>query len=73
MTVELDKADLVALVEGSSCPWDQQWHDRLTHMGVGSYTGGFVDKWSWSTSGLERLTEDQLWQLYTMIKAANAR
>lgn len=62
MTIELNKDDLVTLVNGSEPPYGQM--NKYVKMGVGSYIGGFVDRWSWDEFALEELTEEQLYNIF---------
>lgn len=65
MTVELNKDDLKSLVMGTS-PYYNAFTNPLVKK-CGSYTGGFVEKWSWN-SQLDKLSEKQLWDLYKTCK-----
>lgn len=64
--INLDKGDLVTLVLGSS-PYYSVFEEPLIKK-CGSFTGGFVEKWSWSRSTLEQLTEEELYQIYIICK-----
>lgn len=68
MTVELDKNTLVSLVKGS-CPNYNIFDNPLVKKS-GRYTGGFHDKWDWDRVVLENLTEEKLWELYSLCKSS---
>jgi len=64
---QLDKADLCLLVQGIGIGGYDNIQ-TLSYMGLGSWTGGFVDKWTWSNAGLNSLSEASLWDLYNKLK-----
>jgi hypothetical protein len=45
MTVELDKEDLISIVMGRTPTYSLFEHPLVKE--CGSYTGGFVDRWTW--------------------------
>jgi hypothetical protein len=55
MTVELNKDDLITLVNGLEAP--NELMTKYKKLGIGSYTGGFVDEWRWDKYGLKELSE----------------
>jgi hypothetical protein len=67
MTIELNKNDLISLVKGVSPSYAAMQHHTISPLG--SYTGGFHDKWYWHTYKLEELTEEQLYNLYKFLKS----
>lgn len=68
MKIEVDKKDLVRLICGISLTYKQM--EEIGGLGLGSYTGGFHDKWDWYPWSLEKYTEDELYALYLKIKKA---
>ena len=66
MTVELDKTDLLALINGKE-PYYKAFDVEIIKEN-GSYCGGFVDKWRWDPIALQRLSEKELYELYTICK-----
>lgn len=58
--VELDKEDLICLVNGVDFSYIIPDLARK----YGTWTGGFVDKWDWEKEELRKLTEEQLLELY---------
>lgn len=66
MLVNLDKEDLVNLVISQSPSYDDM--DKLKKCGLGRYWGGFNDRWEWSRSALEKLSEEALLDLYSMLQ-----
>ena len=68
MNINLSKEDLVNLVMGTS-PYSYELTTYLEkQLGLGNYTGGFVDKWTWSEHALRQLTEEQLYAVYQKVK-----
>ena len=66
MTIEVDKKDLVNLIAGTSLP-SYDYINEFTQIGVGYYVGGFCDRWEWNKSGLEKLDENTLLEIYRKI------
>jgi hypothetical protein len=66
MLVFLGKNDLVCLVMGTS-PSYEVMSDTMVKEN-GTYCGGFKDEWQWDKYKLEKLTEEELWQLYNICK-----
>jgi len=66
MTLELSKRDLVSLVKGVEPHYDVM--DNFIVKKCGSYIGGFNDRWVWSPSNLNELTEHQLLHLYILCR-----
>lgn len=67
MTVDLDKHDLISLVKGIDPPYSLFEHPLVKE--CGSYSGGFSDRWTWHTYKLKELTEETLYNLYSLIKS----
>ena len=65
MIVELNKEDLISLVKGIKP--DYKWFKEPLVSRCGNYVGGLVDDWFWN-SNLEDLSEEELWELYTICK-----
>ncbi len=66
MNVDLDKEDLRRLVKGIVPHYSAMNDPRIKVLGT--YTGGFVDKWFWNDDVLKKLTEKGLWKLYNLCK-----
>ncbi len=66
MTADLDKRDLVSLVAGTTPDYTVMSLPLIAQ--CGSYTGGFHDRWDWSKTKLDKLTEEQLWEVYQHCK-----
>lgn len=66
MTVDLDKEDLISLVKGITPPYSLFEHPLVKE--CGSYTGGFVDRWTWHHYKLKELNEQTLYNLYQLLK-----
>jgi len=66
MNIDLNKKDLINLVKGTSPYYDEMEHPLV--QANGSYTGGFVDKWSWNRYDLEELSKKDLWRLYNIVE-----
>ncbi|MFA5409375.1 MAG: hypothetical protein WC343_11445 [Bacilli bacterium] len=64
MKVELEKKDLIALVNGTS-PYYNAFEIPLVKEN-GYYMAGHVEKWCWNS--LKELTEEELWELYNICK-----
>lgn len=62
--MELDKEDLICLVNGVDLGYVIPPLARK----CGTWTGGFVDKWSWDKYKLRKLTEEQLLEVYNECK-----
>lgn len=60
------KEDLINMVKGSA-PYYDVFDNELVKK-TGEWLGGFHDKWVWSHSKLETLTEDELVELYYICK-----
>lgn len=69
MTAGLDKKDLISLIRGI-CPSYEQMSD-FEKLGLGTYTGGFADKWDWNSkdsSCWDEFSEGELYGLYLTLK-----
>lgn len=66
MKVELEKDDLVSLVIGT-VPCYNVFDHHLVQK-TGRYIGGHVDSWKWDRSEVEKLTQEDLWDLYQLCK-----
>lgn len=64
--IKLDKEDLISLVIGKP-PYYNQFENPLVKQ-CGSYTGGMAERWDWKTHELEKLSEEQLYELYVICK-----
>lgn len=66
MFVNLDKGDLVALVE-STDPSGSLFDNPLV-VRSGRYVGGFYDRWRFDRGLLSGLSEEELWDLYRLCR-----
>ena len=66
MNIDLDKKGLVSLVMGIE-PYYSAMEHPLAAL-CGRYIGGFHDKWVWTKSLLEGLSEEELLALYTVCR-----
>ena len=65
-TITLDTEDFVNLLRGSFVPHELMDHKSIKELGV--YTGGHHDKWTWSTHDIRKLTIDEIYDVYNLIK-----
>ena len=67
MFVNLEKYDLISLIVAT---YPKTYEDMGVYekLGFGRYYGGFNDRWEWNRSGLEKLSEDQLLDFYSMLR-----
>lgn len=66
MKVNLSKKDVIHLLRGAEIP-DYKTLFELRSMGLGDYTGGFVDSFEWNNTNSEswnKYTEEELYELY---------
>lgn len=69
ITVELGKKDLISLVRGTYPSYEQI--DELVRLGLGTYTGGFADRWDWSSKGSscwDEFSEEGLYNIYLSLR-----
>lgn len=66
MILDLNKDEIISLIKGSSISYKQMDIPKIKW--CGNYMGGFVDEWRWNDERLRELTEDQLMELYKLIK-----
>ncbi len=64
----LDHDDFVNLV--TSVAPDFKYMKELIDEGLCSWTGGFVDKFNWKRSALEKLDIEELYHIYFYIKSS---
>jgi hypothetical protein len=62
MKVELSKDDLVTLVMGFNLYNDLI--NKYSRLEYGHWTGGHADVWTWHKWALERLDEEELYNIY---------
>lgn len=67
MLIELDKKGLITLINGTSIGYELMDNPKVKW--CGSYRGGFYDDWKWDVSKLTQLTEEQLYELYKIVKS----
>ena len=68
MLVVLDKNDLKALVNGVNVPFSV-FENKLV-ASYGTYSGSY-GTWSWKSGILDKLTENELLELYNICKRGN--
>lgn len=69
INVTLDHEDIVNMIRGIYPPYTQL--DELINLKLGTYTGGFADKWEWSSTSSEvwkTFSITQLYALYLILK-----
>lgn len=66
MLIEVDKQDLINLVKGTEPSHELMKHPLIAENG--RYTGGFHDKWDWNYRPFRNNTEEEIYQLYIMLK-----
>lgn len=66
MIIELDREDLKTLVRGSDPGYT--YLNEFEKAGYGSYTGGFVERWDWNYYGLEKCSDEELYEIYKKCK-----
>lgn len=67
MKVELDRKDIINLLKGAVPPYEMM--NRLIELKLGSYTGGFSDKWDWDIDIKSELSDNALFNIYKSIKS----
>ncbi len=70
MQVELNKEDIIYLLKGTE-PATYGIMDLIINMGLGYYTGGFVDRFYWNSPNndcWEKYSENELFELYLKLK-----
>lgn len=65
MIVDLSKKDLIHLFCGIWPSYKDM--GRIASQGLGHYSGGFNDEWSWHVRDLNNLTEEELYNLYKSV------
>lgn len=73
MTCELSKLDLWRLLRGTEPP-TYDWMSKLEELGLGSYRGGFHDRWEYRSihEVPTNLSEDEMWNLYLRMRDESA-
>lgn len=66
MRIEVDKADLIAMVKGCDPHYDIMQDEDVQRAGY--WSGGMSDSWHWRTSQLTELTPKELYELYVKCK-----
>ena len=59
---ELSKYTIIALIKSIEPPYDMM--DEANKMGLGYYTGGFHDKWTWSCCDKSQISNEELIDFY---------
>lgn len=67
MKVDLTKEDLIILIKGSSPCYKLMSHPLIAANGY--YVGGFVDHWEWNHNAFKNCTEEQVYEVYLLIKS----
>jgi len=75
MKAELQKRDLIFLIRNTVPPRHMVDGDHLinkcgTYISYQSYLGVFTLRWEWYDLALQNLTEEELWQIYTICRDA---
>lgn len=65
MTVNLEKQDLINLLNGTEPSYDS--FDKIPNK-LFSYSGGFTERFTWIKPELNKLSETELFELYNKIK-----
>lgn len=69
MKVELDKKDIISLIRGEYPSYEQI--DMLVNRRLGTYTGGFADRWDWNSKHdpcWNAFSEEELYDMYLTLK-----
>ena len=69
MTVDLEKIDIINLVRSTTPYYNEM--SEIEEMELGSYFGGFSDRWDWEHEESEvwdNFTEQELFDLYKKLK-----
>lgn len=66
MLVELDKRGLEALIRGHTPSYEQMEHNPIKK--CGNYIGGHADRWEWDYWALQKLSEQELLNIYEILK-----
>ena len=69
MNYELSKMDLWRLLRGTEPP-TYKWMEKLERLGLGTYIGGFSDRWQYNSifDIPENLSEEEMWELYKQMR-----
>ncbi len=69
MNYELSKMDLWRLLRGTEPP-TFKWMEKLEKLGLGTYRGGFSDRWEYNSIFAipENLSEEEMWELYKQMR-----
>ena len=69
MNCELSKMDLWRLLRGTEPP-TFKWVEKLEKLGLGTYLGGFSDRWEYNSIFAipENLSEEEMWELYKQMR-----
>lgn len=66
MTYNLDRTDIKNLLRGISFP-PYEMLEELQKRGLGYYTGGFCDRWTWDLYNTKE-SDQELFELYLRLK-----
>lgn len=66
MIYNLDRTDIKNLLGGISCP-PYEMLEELQKRGLGHYTGGFYDRWTWDLYNTKE-SDQELFGLYLRLK-----
>lgn len=69
ITVELNQKDLISLIRGTNPKYEEI--DKFIKLGLGNYTGGFIDRWEWNysyCSAWYNFSEEELYNIYLSLK-----
>lgn len=62
----LEKKDLIHMVKGTYPSYSAMANPLVKK--CGTYWGGFKDEWTWDNDKLEKLSEEQLLDVYVICK-----
>lgn len=73
MILDLDKDDLISLVNGCDANIIAYRSDYTIATNLIKSYGGFDDRYFWDTDKLKQLTEEELLEVYNLCKAENMK
>ena len=66
MNIEIDRTDLINMIKGTNPSYDLMTQPMIKLLG--SFTGGFSDRWNWNYSFPTELSDEDLFEVYTLLK-----
>jgi hypothetical protein len=64
MLIELDKTAFMSMVKGTYPYYSIFDHPVVKKCGI--YIGGMLEEWRWNRNELEKLSEEELYELYNL-------